>query len=172
MTTASARIAHDRRATLSAIALAAFATALAAVVVALPGIEDARPTLGWTVRFALRPVCHQIPERSLTVADVPLPLCARCTGLLVGGVGGLVAGAALAAWRRRIGAGPFLAAVAPTVIDGALATVSWSPLGNVPRACLAVPAGLACGWFLAAAAGEVARRRGAHRPMAAGAVSG
>ena len=31
-------------------------------------------------------VCHQAPERSLHIAGVQMPLCARCTALLLGAV--------------------------------------------------------------------------------------
>jgi uncharacterized membrane protein len=36
-------------------------------------------------------VCHQIPERSFTIAGRQLPLCARCTGTFLGAVLGLMA---------------------------------------------------------------------------------
>lgn len=42
-------------------------------------------------------VCHQLPERSLYVAGIALPLCARCTGTYLGSVLGL----ALVALRGR-----------------------------------------------------------------------
>jgi uncharacterized membrane protein len=30
-------------------------------------------------------ICHQQPERSFYVASIPLPVCARCTGIYAGG---------------------------------------------------------------------------------------
>ena len=36
-------------------------------------------------------VCHQIPERSFQIAGYPLAVCARCTGLYVGGLLGIAA---------------------------------------------------------------------------------
>ena len=35
--------------------------------------------------------CHQMPERSFTVKGYQFPLCARCTGVLIGHAGGLLA---------------------------------------------------------------------------------
>jgi uncharacterized membrane protein len=35
-------------------------------------------------------VCHRIAERSFHIGSVPLPLCARCTGMYLGAVAGLV----------------------------------------------------------------------------------
>lgn len=45
--------------------------------------------LRWLGLF-LSGVCHQFPEHSLFVADVHLPLCARCTGTYLGALLGMV----------------------------------------------------------------------------------
>lgn len=34
--------------------------------------------------------CHQMPERSFFVGGYQLPLCARCTGIVIGHVAGIV----------------------------------------------------------------------------------
>ena len=34
--------------------------------------------------------CHQMPERSFFVGDYQLPLCARCTGIVIGHVLGII----------------------------------------------------------------------------------
>lgn len=38
------------------------------------------------VWFLLSGLCHQLPDHSLTFGGLPLPLCARCTGLFTGAV--------------------------------------------------------------------------------------
>lgn len=30
------------------------------------------------------PLCHRLPERTIYLKNKPLPLCARCTGVLIG----------------------------------------------------------------------------------------
>ena len=38
----------------------------------------------WCMRLGRRLGCHQMPQRSLFIGDRQFPLCARCTGLVVG----------------------------------------------------------------------------------------
>jgi len=44
-------------------------------------------------------VCHRIPERSFHIGDYQLPLCARCSGMYLGAVLGLVL-QSLTSWKR------------------------------------------------------------------------
>jgi uncharacterized membrane protein len=44
-------------------------------------------------------ICHQRPERSFSLASVPLPVCARCTGIYAGAA----AAAAIALLFGRVG---------------------------------------------------------------------
>jgi uncharacterized membrane protein len=44
-------------------------------------------------------VCHRIAERSFQIGSVPLPLCARCTGMYLGAVAGLVF-QSIRGWKR------------------------------------------------------------------------
>ena len=44
-------------------------------------------------------VCHRIAERSFHIGNVPLPLCARCTGMYLGAVAGLVF-QSIRGWKR------------------------------------------------------------------------
>jgi len=102
------------------------------------------------LRIVFAPVCHQIAERSLVLFGGSLAVCARCTGLYLGGILGLACAAALVVGRERAVRRLWLGAlVLPTAADGVLATLGASPLAEVPRFVLAVPAGAAAGVLLA-----------------------
>ena len=92
-------------------------------------------------------VCHQQPERTFHAAGHPLPVCARCLGLYLGGCLG-----ALLAWAGPAAASPrarrlLTAAALPTV---ATLAVEWSgvaPFSNGARWAAALPLGAAAGWL-------------------------
>lgn len=44
-------------------------------------------------------ICHQIPDRTIHIAGTPLPLCARCTGIYLGALMGLVGMSLLKRYR-------------------------------------------------------------------------
>ncbi len=114
-----------------------------------PLLESAGGAPSW-IRLVYAAVCHQVSERSLHVAGAALAVCARCTGLYLGGVLGLGVAAAFVVGReRRVRHGWLGLLVLPTAADGLLAAVGQSPLGELPRCALAVPAGLAAGILLA-----------------------
>jgi uncharacterized membrane protein len=54
------------------------------------------------IRFLFSGICHQIPERSLFINGVPLPLCARCTGMYLGAAFSLLALWLIGQGRRSI----------------------------------------------------------------------
>ncbi|MGE0041576.1 MAG: DUF2085 domain-containing protein [Vicinamibacterales bacterium] len=100
-------------------------------------------------------VCHQQAARSFRTAGVAWPVCARCTGLYLGGAAGLMLGwLGGAGWRRR---GASLATRRALVVVGAptLVTVAtgvagvWDP-ANLVRAGLALPLGLLVGLVVSA----------------------
>lgn len=100
------------------------------------------------LRLIYQPVCHQIPERCVTVAGQTAAVCARCTGLYLGGTLGLLMTATLYG-RLRAPSRIWLAvAVAPSLIDFVSGFVGGPSLENVPRLLVAVPAGMMLGWFL------------------------
>lgn len=96
-------------------------------------------------------ICHQIPERSFSVAGAQLPVCARCLGLYAGSA--LGAAVLVSRWRlprgaltttrrlRRVG----VVVAAPTVATVLLEAAGvWSP-SNVTRALAGLPLGALVG---------------------------
>jgi uncharacterized membrane protein len=71
-----------------------------------PGLSGKLGAIGYAV-------CHQIPERSFHIGSYQLPLCARCTGMFLGAVTGLVF-QAVAGWKR--GKGPHWSIITVLVI--------------------------------------------------------
>ncbi|MBI4701703.1 MAG: DUF2085 domain-containing protein [Deltaproteobacteria bacterium] len=48
--------------------------------------------LGLILDYLFIVVCHRLPERTLVIASVPMPVCSRCGGIITGlGLGALVA---------------------------------------------------------------------------------
>ncbi|HUT56198.1 MAG TPA: DUF2085 domain-containing protein [bacterium] len=77
-------------------------------------------------RLAFSKVCHQMPERSLWLSGVCLPVCARCTGIYAGFMLGWLC------WRmvpeprrgRPISTALLLAGIAPLGVDGLINTTT------------------------------------------------
>ena len=82
-----------------AIAVTCAALAWVAMILTAPvALARARaPVFTLAVYHAGSLVCHQRPERSLHLAGIQLPVCARCFGLYLSGAVGLT----LASLRRR-----------------------------------------------------------------------
>ncbi len=103
-----------------------------------------------SVRFVFSHLCHQDPQRSLSLAGVVLPVCNRCLALYLGGfLGVLLAPLARghAAWllgRRVLLLGPLLLTGLDAGLDlaGAWNSTLWS------RVATGGPAGLGVGLFL------------------------
>jgi uncharacterized membrane protein len=102
-------------------------------------------------------ICHQLPERSFFLAGSPLPVCARCTGLYLGGLCGI--GAWLLSkiarrWRAfSVSGSRALRLVAitalPTVVSVATAVTGVWDGSNLLRAAMAFPLGLTAGAVVA-----------------------
>jgi len=61
--------------------------------------------IGTAIYFFMDPVCHQLPQRSLFIAGLPMPVCGRCFFIYFGGtitVGVTVLRGKLFAWPPKI----------------------------------------------------------------------
>jgi uncharacterized membrane protein len=138
------------RARLALLGVALLATAFVMGIVVFPLLQDlGLPQAGYG-RLLYTPVCHQMPERSLSVDGHPLGVCARCSGLYLGGLLGLYLGLAFLI-RRNLRPRPVWLAIAalPTLIDVLVPRIGLVGLANLPRLWLAVPLGVLLGIFLA-----------------------
>ncbi|MEW6319991.1 MAG: DUF2085 domain-containing protein [Acidobacteriota bacterium] len=129
-------------------------------------------SLGWVAAVLLAPllpggavpaavylvgglVCHQQADRSFHLDGAQVAVCARCLGLYAGGAIGTVLWSLVrrrARWPGLGVRGPLAVLAAPTIGSVALGTLGWWDAGNVARAGLAVPLGVAAGVLVAAAA--------------------
>ena len=105
-------------------------------------------------------VCHQIPERSFYWAGQQLPVCARCTGLYVSGMVGLIVWIAIKTARRwhpvtidpRVALRVLAIAAFPTALSLSSGLLGLWDGSNVTRALLAIPLGGFAGAIVAAVA--------------------
>jgi uncharacterized membrane protein len=127
---------------------AGLAAVFCAGILLAPYLETHGARFGSLLRLAYRPGCHQQGERCLDLGFGLLAVCARCTGLYVGGLIGLVCAAAT---RRAPRPRPrwLLVAIVVNLMDVAAGIVGLSGLPNWPRFAIALPLGLLCGLFLA-----------------------
>ena len=142
--------AGPRRLGRSAVLLAALMAGIFILGAFLIPWLEARGVSGATpLRLFYAPLCHQIDSRALQVDSGAVAVCARCTGLYLGGLAGLLMAAGFIVGR---GNDPrpvwFAVALAPTLIDALLPRIGLAGLPNVPRLLLALPAGLMAGVFL------------------------
>ena len=131
-----------------------------AVVAAIPTvILSAAALCSWAIamgastqwRLLFRIMCHGRPERSLAIADVAMPICARCVGIYAGLLAGLAAFWLIPYLRESV-VRPFaLAAVVPLAIDGLTQLAGLRESTNELRIATGIVAGLAFGmWVLSA----------------------
>lgn len=132
-----------------------------AVVAAIPTLILGAATLcSWAIahgasmrwRVLFRTMCHGRVERCLELFGTPMPLCARCTGIYLGMLAGLIAFVPLMRWlRERTMRMVALAAIVPLGIDGVTQLFGLRESVNPLRVATGVIAGLAFGlWVLSA----------------------
>lgn len=59
--------------------------------------------------------CHQIPERSFFIKGYQMPVCARCSGMIIGELSGIIC-----AFSSRISIWVCVLMLIPLIIDGSL----------------------------------------------------
>ena len=103
------------------------------------------------LRLVFRLMCHGMPRRSLTLFDVPMPLCARCVGIYIGLLAGLIAFTIVPKVRERLMRGVAFAAVLPLAVDGLTQAVGLRESTNPLRLATGIVAAFAFGmWALCA----------------------
>jgi uncharacterized membrane protein len=121
------------------------------VLVILPPLVGGR--LGALIVAAFSAVCHQLPERTMHVAGMPLAVCSRCVGIYAG----LASGVALYAVGRP---SEVIAAHAPMALVVALAVpgidwlagvAGWWQSGHVIRLATGAVFGYVAGTLMARA---------------------
>ena len=102
-------------------------------------------------RLAFRLMCHGIAHRCLMLFGVPMPICARCTGIYLGMLGGVLLFPFAFFLRARIMSKAALLAVMPLMIDGTTQLLKIRESTNALRLSTGALAGLAFGlWVLSA----------------------
>ncbi|HEX2835592.1 MAG TPA: DUF2085 domain-containing protein [Thermoanaerobaculia bacterium] len=102
-------------------------------------------------RLAFRMMCHGLPRRCLELFDVPMPICARCTGIYLGMLVGIAFFIVLPWLRERVMRKVAIAAIAPLAIDGLTQLTGLRESTNALRMATGLIAGLAFGlWVLSA----------------------
>lgn len=126
-----------------------------------PALMDSGRPWGGLLRLSYAPLCHQQPERSLRVGRGVQAVCARCSGLYLGGVAGFFAGALFVVGRRRrLRPRWLLLAALPTFVDATLHGLGGPGLPNLPRLALAWPVGFVAALFVARGIEELLAPRG------------
>ncbi|HSP33116.1 MAG TPA: DUF2085 domain-containing protein [Thermoanaerobaculia bacterium] len=144
---------------------------VAAFVAAIPLLILGASTLcSWAIahgasmrwRLLFRAMCHGIESRCLTLFGVPMPICARCTGIYVGLFFGVVAFAVYPIVEERLLRICLYAAAVPMAIDGITQAMRLRESTNPLRITTGFVAAFAFGlWALSAIEGH---RREAVNP--------
>jgi uncharacterized membrane protein len=140
------------------------------LVVASPWLAaHGYPVAAALIYQAFSPLCHQVSSRSFHLDGIPFAVCARCTGVYLGAVVGLL----IYPLRVRIDNETMpsrvllMAGVAPLAIDGlANLTRIYSSSMNV-RAATGVITGVVVAWFILPGLVSIAGVSGKRGPLGA-----
>ena len=105
-------------------------------------------SLRWRSAFLL--VCHGIPSRCLTVWNVPMPICARCTAIYAGMLLSVVVFAVMPRLPEIVARVSMFVAVAAMALDGVTQAFRLRESTNELRIITGLAFGIAfCVWVLA-----------------------
>ena len=114
--------------------------ALAAIAVTAPILVNISPGIAAAFYLSMKPLCHQIAERSFFIAGNKMALCARCTGIFAGlAIFGIIS--LILRERARISMRTMMIFIAPMAIDGVAQIFGLWTTPNVPRFITGVLAG-------------------------------
>src|SRR5712691_3986156 len=103
----------------------------------------------WRLLFSL--LCHGIERRCLTMFGTPMPICARCTGIYIGLLMGVLAFTLFPLIEERLTRTAMYAAALPMAIDGLTQALGLRESTNPLRLATGFAAAFAFGmWALAA----------------------
>lgn len=106
-------------------------------------------SMQWRLLFRL--MCHGRVERCFLLFGEPMPICARCTGVYLGMLGGIALFWLIPMLRERVMRGFAFAAVVPLALDGVTQLTGLRESTNSLRVATGLIAGLAFGlWVLSA----------------------
>jgi uncharacterized membrane protein len=154
-----------QRRPISLLALALVTTVWSAALLAAPSPE--RPRFSALVYTAGSLICHQRPERSFHRGGAQYPVCARCLGLYVGAVAGVLGWVVCTGVGTRPRPRPrilspdaarrlLIVAGMPTILTLITGFLGWWDANNVIRAVLAFPfGGVIAAVVTAVAAGDL-----------------
>jgi uncharacterized membrane protein len=132
----------------------------AAVFAAIPlAILSASTAMAWAIalgapmrwRILFRLLCHGIPSRCLTLWEVPMPICARCTAIYAGLFAGLMLFLIVRKGREIVFRWPAIAAAILIALDGVTQATGLRESTNGLRIATGLLAGFFFGmWVLCA----------------------
>ena len=131
----------------AAVFAATFSTILLASVAVTLAIAQGAPS---QLRFLFRVLCHGIEARCFHLAGVPMPICARCTGIYIGFLIGIALVASVRKLQQvRLSSWMVIALVAPLALDGLTQAFGLRESFNELRLFTGIVAGTAAmAWML------------------------
>jgi len=111
------------------------------LLIFLPVLLKDAPRTSFLIRALFAPLCHQLGERSFIVAGITLPVCARCTGIYLGFLAGILSIPILPGIQRFRFKSMLIECIGLLGISWAIEALGLISIGNLPRAILSSSAG-------------------------------